>query len=171
MKITSIEIGKLTIPLIKPFKTALRTLSISETLVIKVHLDNGLIGWGAASPTAVITGDILGSIKGALTEVLIPHLIGMDILNYEAVIAKINSGMVRNNSTKAALDMAIYDLIGQIYHAPLYKFLGGHKNSFETDITVSVNSPEEMATDAINAVRDKFTVLKVKVGLDSKIDL
>lgn len=171
MKITSTEIGKLTIPLKKPFKTALRVLSVSETYVIKITLDNGMVGWGAASPTAVITGDTLGSIRGALTEVLIPQLIGMDIENYETVLAKINAGVVRNSSTRAALDMAVYDLVAKLHNAPLYKFLGGHKNSFETDITVSVNSPEEMADDARKFVVDRFNTLKLKVGIDSTIDI
>ena len=171
MKITSIDIGKLTIPLKKPFKTALRVLSVSETYVIKVTLENGLVGWGAASPTAVITGDTLGSIRGALTEVLIPQLIGMDIENYETMLAKINAGVVRNSSTRAALDMAVYDLVAKLHNAPLYKFLGGHKGSFETDITVSVNSPEEMADDARKFVSDKFNTLKLKVGIDSTIDI
>ncbi|MBS4054102.1 MAG: dipeptide epimerase [Thermaerobacter sp.] len=171
MKIRLVEIGKLTVPLHKPFKTALRTLVTSETLVIKVHLDNGMTGWGAASPTAVITGDTLGSIRGALTEVFIPQLIGLDISNYEFILAKINGGIVRNSSSKAALDMAIYDLVGQLYHAPLYKLLGGYRSSFETDITVSVNSPEEMAKDAMCFVQDGFTVLKLKVGTDAKADI
>ena len=171
MKITSIELGKLTIPLFKPFKTALRTLAVSETYVIKMNLENGLTGWGVASPTAVITGDTLGSIKGALDEALAPQLVGMDIESYETVIAKINSGIVRNSSTRAALDMAVYDLVGKLYNVPLYKMLGGHKDSFETDITVSVNSPEEMAQDAVKFVRDRFNVLKLKVGIGADIDI
>lgn len=171
MRISSIDIGKLTIPLIKPFKTALRVLEVSETLVIRVTLENGTIGWGAASPTAVITGDTLGSIRGALTEVLIPQLLGMDITNYESALAKINGGIVRNFSARAALDMAIYDLFGKLLNAPLYKVLGGNKSSFETDITVSVNSPEEMAGDAVKFVKDRFTTLKLKVGMDSKVDI
>ncbi|MBS3949656.1 MAG: dipeptide epimerase [Peptococcaceae bacterium] len=171
MKITSIEIGKLTIPLIKPFKTALRVLSVSETYVIKVTLENGMVGWGAASPTAVITGDTLGSIRGALTEVLIPQLVGADVENYESILTKINAGVVRNSSARAALDMAVYDLVGKLHNAPLYKFLGGHKNSFETDITVSVNSPKEMADDARKFVVDKFSTLKLKVGIDSTVDI
>jgi len=171
MKITSIDIGKLTIPLKKPFKTALRVLAVSETYVIKVTLENGMVGWGAASPTAVVTGDTLGAIRGALQEVLIPQLVGMDIENYEAILAKINAGVVKNSSTRAALDMAVYDLVGKLHNAPLYKFLGGHKDSFETDITVSVNSPEEMADDARKYVADKFTTLKLKVGVDSAVDI
>jgi len=171
VKIRSVEIGKLTVPLRKPFKTALRTLVTSETLVVKVHLENGLIGWGAAAPTAVITGDTLGSIRAALTEVLIPQLCGLDISNYESVLAKINGGIARNSSPRAALDMAVYDLVGQLYNAPLYKLLGGYRSSFETDITVSVNSAEEMVSDALKFVQDRFTTLKLKVGTDAKVDI
>lgn len=171
MKIQSIEIGKLTIPLKKPFKTALRVLEVSETLVVIVTTDDGTVGYGAASPTAVITGDTLGSIRGALGEALIPQLVGMDVGNYEALIAKINSGVVRNSSTRAALDMAVYDLVGKMYSVPLYRMLGGHKNRFETDITVSVNSPQEMSADARGYVADGFDTLKMKVGVGADIDI
>jgi L-Ala-D/L-Glu epimerase len=171
MKIQSIEIGKLTIPLKKPFKTALRVLEVSETLVIKLITDDGTVGYGAASPTAVITGDTMGSIRGALAEALIPQLVGMDVVNYEALIAKINSGVVRNSSTRAALDMAVYDLVGKMYGVPVYRMLGGHKNRFETDITVSVNSPEEMSADAKGYIADGFNTLKMKVGVGADIDI
>lgn len=171
MKISSIEVGKLTIPLKKPFKTALRVLEVSETLVIKMMLEDGTTGYGAASPTAVITGDTLGSIRGALAEALTPQLIGMDIVNYEGLIAKINAGIVRNSSTRAALDMAVYDLVGKMYNVPVYKMLGGHKDRFETDITVSVNSPREMADDAKQYIADGFNTLKMKVGVGADIDI
>ncbi|MBT9153240.1 MAG: L-Ala-D/L-Glu epimerase [Firmicutes bacterium] len=171
MRIESVGLEKLTIPLIKPFKTALRVLEVSETWVLQMRLENGMVGWGAASPTAVITGDTLGSIQGALTEVLVPQITGMDITNYEAVLAKINSGIVRNSSARAALDMAVYDLVGRLYGVPLYKMLGGHKASFETDITVSINSPAEMAGDAVGFVRDGFTALKLKVGIGPATDV
>lgn len=171
MKIAAVETHRLTVPLVKPFKTALRVLTVSETLVVKVRLDNDLVGYGAASPTAVITGDTLGSIAGALNEVLIPQLIGQDITNYEAALTRLNSALVRNPSAKAALDMAIYDLVGQMYGAPLYKLLGGHKSVFETDITVSINRIDEMVADALRAVNDGFTMLKLKVGLNASEDL
>jgi len=171
VKIAAVETQRLTVPLVKPFKTALRVLTVSETLAVKVRLENGLVGYGAASPTAVITGDTLGSINGALAEVLIPLLIGQDIANYEAALTRINGALVRNSSAKAALDMAIYDLVGQTYATPLYKLLGGHKHMFETDITVSINRMDEMVADALRAVNDGFTMLKLKVGLNANEDL
>ncbi len=74
--------------------------------------------------------------------------------------------MIGNGSAKAAVDMAIYDLLSQRSGLPLYQFLGGYKDRLETDFTVSVNEPSEMADDARQYIREGFDVLKVKVGKD-----
>lgn len=60
--------------------------------------------------------------------------------------------------------MAVWDLYGQLYGIPVYKLLGGSRKRLETDITISVNPPEEMARDAINAVKRGYDTLKIKVG-------
>jgi len=59
--------------------------------------------------------------------------------------------VIHNNSAKAAVDIALYDLYGQLHHAPVYKLLGGHRKEIITDITISVNEPEEMAQDSRDA--------------------
>ena len=40
--------------------------------------------------------------------------------------------------------MAIYDLYSKNIKSPLYKVIGGYRNEITTDITISVNSVEEM---------------------------
>ena len=57
MKIREIHLGKVSIPLKKPFKTALREVSSAEDLIIKVIADTGEVGFGNSPPTVVITGD------------------------------------------------------------------------------------------------------------------
>ena len=76
MKITDIRLGMLTIPLKTPFKTALRTVQQIEDVVVMIETDTGHIGYGEAPATAVITGDIHGSIIDAIKSVLKPKLIG-----------------------------------------------------------------------------------------------
>lgn len=171
MKITDIKIGEISVPLKTPFKTALRTVNSVEDIIVEVHTDTGHIGYGEAPPTGVITGDTKGAIVGALKDHIIKNLIGMDIENFEELMLKLNSCVVGNTSAKAAVDIALYDLYGQSYNAPLYKMLGGYKKEIITDITISVNSPEEMARDSIDAVKRGFKTLKIKVGKDSVIDL
>lgn len=167
MKIQQIEAFRLSIPLKKPFKTALRTAYKADSVVVKIVTDSGLIGWGEAPATVVITGDSQESIESAIINTFSPLLVGKSLLAYEQIFQLLHSGMVNNNSAKAAIDMALYDLLAQHCRLPLYQFLGGYRNQIETDFTVSVNSPEEMGEDAIRYIQAGFRVLKVKVGKDS----
>ncbi len=166
MRINAIESFIVSVPLKKPFKTALRTVTDAEAVVVKITAGE-FIGWGEAPPTVVITGESLTSIESAIQNVIKPKLIGMDLTSYESVFHMLNHALVGNTSAKAAIDMALYDLIARNSMLPLYQFLGGYRTEFETDYTVSVNSPEEMGDDAVQYIKDGFTILKVKVGKDT----
>lgn len=171
MKIKDIKVGIIEVPLRKPFKTALRRVDSIRDIVVKVITDTGHSGYGEAAPTAVITGDTLGSIKCAIEDYIRPKLIGLEISNIEEIMKRIEGSIVKNTSAKAAVDIAIYDLFGQMNNSPLYKLLGGYKTEIITDLTISVNSPEEMAQDSIEAVKRGYKTLKIKVGKDSKMDM
>ncbi|SFM07430.1 L-alanine-DL-glutamate epimerase [Paenibacillus sp. 1_12] len=167
MEIRSIDTIRQSVPLIKPFKTALRTVHHAESVLVRITLNNGNMGWGEAPPTVVITGDSLESIEAAIVKTFTPLLIGKNVLAYEQLLQSMHHSMVGCSSAKAAVDMAIYDLVSQFSGMPLYKFLGGYRDRLETDFTVSVNSPYEMGEDAVECVKSGFYVLKIKVGKDS----
>ena len=171
MKITDIKLGHISVPLKKPFKTALRTVESIEDIIVRIETDTGHIGYGEAPPTGVITGDTTGAIIGAIENHIKKHLIGMDIGNIEEIMLKLDKSIVKNTSAKAAVDIAIYDLYGQLYEAPVYKLLGGYRKEIITDITISVNDPDEMAQDSIEAVKQGYKTLKIKVGKDSALDI
>lgn len=171
MKIKEIQVGQISVPLKKPFKTALRTVDKIEDVVVKIITDTGHIGYGEAAPTAVITGDTKGSIKCAVEDYIAPQIIGLEIENIEEIMNRIDRSLIKNTSAKAAVDIAIYDLFGQLHKSPLYKLLGGYKKEIISDLTISVNDPEEMAQDSIEAVRRGYKTLKIKVGLDSQMDI
>ncbi|MBU5312952.1 dipeptide epimerase [Tissierella carlieri] len=171
MKIKEIQVGQISVPLKKPFKTALRTVDRIEDVVVKIITDTGHIGYGEAAPTAVITGDTKGSIKCAIEDFIAPQIIGLEIENIEEIMNRIDRSLIKNTSAKAAVDIAIYDLFGQLHKSPLYKLLGGYKKEIISDLTISVNDPEEMAQDSIEAVKRGYKTLKIKVGLDSQMDI
>lgn len=165
MYIKSIETFDVAIPLTKPFKTALRTVTTAYSVYVTITMSDGIVGYGEAPPTHVITGESMDSIRYAINEIIAPQLIGMNILQSEQVFQKLNTVLVRNTSAKAAVDMAIHDILAKYAGLPLYQFLGGYRDSLETDFTVSVNDPTEMADDAEQYIKDGFEVLKVKVGI------
>ena len=170
MKISKIEIGKVKIPQKKPFITALRHVDFAEDIIIKIITDTGNIGYGSAPPTAVITGDSQMSIVSAIKTVIAPQLIGLEICETEEIFKRIDKSMLHNSSAKACVDMAVYDLLGQLCCLPLYKLLGGYRGSFTSDLTISLREPEVMARDAVEAVNGGYTDLKLKVGGDAELD-
>ena len=171
MKIAKIEVGEVRIPLVTPFKTALRTVDCVNDIVIKVTADDGQVGFGEAPPTAVITGDTLGSIRCAIQDFIAPNLIGMDIFDIDGIMKKLHGCILKNTSAKAAVDMAVYDLYAKALNQPLYKVLGGHRNRIETDLTISVNPVDEMVSDSVKAVEQGFRILKIKVGKEGLEDI
>ena len=171
MKITEVRLGTISVPLRVPFKTALRSVSSVEDVIVEIHTDTGAVGYGEAPPTGVITGDTTGAIIGAIKDHIAKTIIGRDVDDFEDVIQSVQKCILKNTSAKAAVDMALWDLYGQLYKIPVYKMLGGARKHIITDITISVNSPEEMARDAVDAINRGYDCLKVKVGADPTLDV
>ncbi|MCG8568197.1 MAG: dipeptide epimerase, partial [Desulfobacterales bacterium] len=171
MKIVDIKTGRISVPLKTPFKTALRTVTAVNDVIVQIITDTGNVGFGEAPPTGVITGDTHGSIEGAIAAHIRPALLGRDLADFEGALKNLNACIVGNNSAKAACDMALYDLFGQMHDAPLYSLLGGAGAPIVTDITVSVNDPQVMAADSRRAVDLGYKTLKIKVGTDARADL
>lgn len=164
MKIAEMTTNRIAVPLKKPFKTALRTVRTAEAVIVKLTAENGMTGWGEAPPTAVITGETLDSIEGAVNTIFAPALSGRNLRMTEAIFHDIDKLIVGNTSAKAAVETAVYDCLAQLCGLPLYQLLGGYRREIETDFTVSVNDPEEMGKDAARYVKEGFRTLKIKVG-------
>ena len=171
MKITDIRFGMLRVPLKTPFKTALRTVEAVEDIIVMINTDSGHVGYGEAPATAVITGDTHGSIIDAIRHYISPRLLGAEIADLNRITHLIQGSMEKNSSAKAAVEIAVYDLWGQIYQAPLYRLLGGGDPVITTDITISVDYIDKMVADSLAAVERGFESLKIKVGKDIGVDI
>ncbi len=119
----------------------------------------------------MITGDTHGSIVDAIRHYIAPRLIGQDIANLNRITHLVQAAMEKNSSAKAAVEIAVHDLWGQLYGAPLYKLLGGGDPVITTDITISVDTIDKMVADSLKAVERGFDSLKIKVGKDIGVDI
>ncbi len=171
MIIKDIELFQLELPMERAFSTSLHTVKEAESTVIRIVSKEGLVGWGEASPSEMVTGDSNAAIQGFIEDWLKPQLLGENIENLEKITSIIQNSAIGNTSAKAAAEMAVYDLFGQQLGVPVYQFLGGYQNRLETDLTVSVSDAQEMEQDAIRAVERGFRTLKLKVGKDLQEDL
>lgn len=98
-----------------------------ETVLISVHTDSGLIGWGEAQ--APVAPEVTCEIVRTL---FAPQLLGEDALAPEAIWDRLYAAMrVRGHTgsflvdAMAGIDLAIWDLCGKAYGQPVYRLLGG----------------------------------------------
>lgn len=163
MKITKISAEVKKIALKTPFKTALRETSDVEFVRVHVEDENGHVGIGEAPATKAITGEDIETILGSIGSVkeLFLHLTCSEALDKLHTISEIGS------SAKASLDIAFVHLLAQEQKKALYEYFAAKDLTFlKTDVTVSLNSAEEMLCDAKKAYSNKMEMLKVKVGSD-----
>ncbi|MGM0420254.1 MAG: dipeptide epimerase [Bacillota bacterium] len=170
MKIIGYKLYYREIPLANPFKTALRTVNTAKELVFELQTDS-VIGFGAAPPTEVITGDNIPGIASTLRDQIWPKLKDQNCLDLNYLLQNIQGAAVHNTSAKAAAEIALYDLNSKIQDLPLYRYLGGRKKDLITDLTISVDTPRVMAAAATKAVEAGFQTLKLKVGVGPEVDL
>ena len=170
MKIRRITTDLVTIPLKQVFRTALRTVDTLENVLVSVETDDGLTGYGSGAPTAVITGETVGSIEAAIAH-LAGALEGLDLRQHELVFQRLNNCLVGNSSAKAAVDMALHDLLAKSLGIPLYRLLGGPIQSLKTDITISLDTIDKMVEDSRVRHGEGFTILKIKVGNNPDLDI
>ncbi len=171
MKITKVRLGRISVPLHTPFKTALRSVNSVEDVIVEIHTDCGAVGYGEAPPTGAITGDTTGAIIGAIQDHIAKTIVGRDVDEFEPLLQSVQKCIVGNTSAKAAVDMALWDLYGQLYKIPVYKLMGGGRKKIVTDLTISVNDPETMVKDALIAIDRGYDCLKMKVGVNPELDV
>lgn len=155
----------------KPFRIALGTTTEKTEVILALQDNHGRVGWGEASPSAVILGCTPDSVLAALDH-LIPLVLGEDPRRVAHLVDRMDQVLLGQAAAKAAVDLALHDLVGQIYGEPVWRFLGGSiAEPVETDFTVGMDEPARMAAEAKALKEAGFRAIKVKVGEDPKADV
>ena len=169
MKIIHIGIYPFNIPLRDVFQISTMALETAENVVIEIGTDEGITGWGEASPMRSIVGETQSIITAASGE-LKPLLMGKDPLAIADLVHMMDAYLPYNTTAKSAFDMALYDIAAQAAGVPLYRLLGGAKREMETDLTIGIGDPDQAGKRAA-AIRDMgFRIIKVKIGMDFAAD-
>ena len=164
MIIEDIKVGRITVPLKKPFKTKHGVYNYSNEIVVKIFTSNGIVGIGSAAPAPRVTGETESSIIGAIKHIA-ENIKGMDLSCFQYVLKVMDECIRGNNSAKAAVEIAIYDLWSRHLGVPLYKLLGGFNSTVITDMTIMDDvKMENMVNAAYEATRDGYTNIKIKLG-------
>jgi L-alanine-DL-glutamate epimerase-like enolase superfamily enzyme len=174
MKITEIDCIPVRVP-IRP-ELAIRAKggshSVSPFLLVKVHTDEGVYGLGEVSCTPRWSGEDQVTAAHFIRTILQPALTGHDPRDIESLTVRMRSALAGHPFTKAALEMALWDILGKVAGLPVYRLLGGPVRAFvPIKWSISGVDPARAAGIARWAVEQGFTTMKVKVGIDPVQDI
>lgn len=107
--------------------TAIESLQWAEyprLMVVRVHSDVGIIGYGE-------TVDKIPAAKGALHGTIAPLVLGQDPRDIEGIWRFVFDNLMYHGYSGgelralSAVEVALWDILGKVYQAPLYHLLGG----------------------------------------------
>ena len=169
MQITHIE----AIPILVPLKEGMFTKTShgehihSPYVIVRVHTDAGFVGLGEATVSPRWSGETSPGSVAILNGLIGPALVGEDPTQISQLRRKMESVIRLNPFTKAAVEMALWDLKGKAANLPVYELLGG-KVRDEMPIRWVVGSLDvQKAVDLAGQFLDRGArCLKIKVGHD-----
>ena len=150
MKITSVELI--------PVKTERRSGAISRHVVLKVHTDEGITGLGEFSDLGIYRYMMpdMENLKVAVNKLMVGEN-PFEIVNFHKKVSKvlkyyghhsmpIYPPYTLDSQLVAAMEMALYDIVGKSLDTPVYNLLGGKvRDTFEVTYPLfSCKNPEDI---------------------------
>lgn len=138
------------------------TYSRDSTPGVQVRLRHeGITGYGEAAMPQYL-GETVESVMSFLSKADMSQF--NDPMMTEDILSYVDHLAPGNCAAKAAIDIALHDLIGKMMDIPCHRLFGLDKSKApETSYTIGIASPQE-TTQKVKEASDKYHILKVKLG-------
>ena len=169
MKIKRVEPIAVSFPMKKPVFMAGVEIRQADNILVRVEADNAVVGWGEAASAPTMTGETVESMMAAVAY-LAAAVEGRPAEDIAGTVAAMATRMYANQAAKAAIEMALHDLVGRATGRPAHALLGGKQRSRMA--ILGVISTGELASDLREAERKKadgYSAFKIKVGIDKPL--
>jgi muconate cycloisomerase len=179
MKIATIETIPIRLPTRRVHQWASLTTPIGVYVIIKLHTEDGLVGLGEA-PVLKDWGGDHGKYFGetpqttmhVIHDILAPALIGQDPARFEALHALMDRAVKGYPYCKAAIDAALYDVVGKALKVPAYQLLGGlFRERVPIAHSLGLMDIDKAVEEALQAKSEGVKTIKLKCGVDPKRDV
>jgi muconate cycloisomerase len=165
LRIKSIEPIAVSLPMKKPVQMAGETVTRADNVLVRIEADDGNVGWGEAASAPTMTGETVASMMAAMAH-LAPALLGRAADDRAGAAATMDAGMYGNTGAKAAIEIALHDLVGRATGQPLYALLGGKRRE-RLPLLAVIGSGDTTAD--LREARERrsagYVMFKIKVGI------
>jgi o-succinylbenzoate synthase len=160
------------VPLAKEWQISLYSSQTRQHLVVKVTSAAGVSGLGEASPSPAFMGEYGEAMVIVVEKLLKPALVGLSALDLEKIHSLMDGTIHGNTAAKAAVDIALHDLIGKALEVPVYDLLGGrYREGVPLTWVVGIKPLKEVLAEVRRYVDKGYKTLKIKLGRSPAEDL
>ena len=141
--------------------------SIANTIkriIIRIDTDSGISGYGEAAPWAVFSGTTEAGVA-VLANYFWPEVKGQKVADIPKIMKACDRAAVGHPEAKAAIEMALYDIVGKASDLPIYQLLGG-KVKDKIPFSFSIANPELDADLELTSrmYEEGSRIFKIKTG-------
>ena len=171
MRITGIASRVEDFALTRPYTIAFRSIDDVQMSFVELTSDDGITGIGCASPEPKVTGESREACAAALRADQLAWLEGLDARALPRICRELDARMPSTPAARAAVDIALHDLLAQRLDVPLVDMLGRVHDTLPTSITIGIKPVDDTVEEAREHVGHGFKILKVKLGHSLEEDL
>jgi len=164
MKIDSITLHHLSMPLVSPFETSFGRETSRECILVEIKSE-GLVGYGECVSTRDpgYNYETAGTAWHILKDFILPLLLGKDIQDAADYQARI-SGIRGHHLAKAGVEMALWDLLGKRAGKPLYELLGSGRAKVEVGVSIGIQeSVQGLVRSVADYIDQGYARVKIKI--------
>ena len=174
MKITRILAYRVKLPLCEgSYKwSGGKSVTVFDSMIVRVETDAGIAGHGEVCPLGPFYLPAYAEgVRTGLRE-LGPHLLGEDPRQLGKLNRKMDAALKGHPYVKSGIDIACWDILGQVSGMPVCELLGGrYGDDFPLYRAISQESPEEMAAKVAGYRAEGYRRFQLKVGGDPDTDI
>ncbi len=149
-----------------------KSVSVFDSTIVRVETDDGRIGYGEVCPLGPAYLPAYAEGVRAGIAVLAPSLLGEDPRELDRLNRRMDAAMKGHPYVKTGIDIACWDILGQVAGLPVATLLGGrYGDDFGLYRAISQEEPEEMARKVAGYRSEGYRRFQLKVGGDPDVDV
>ncbi len=164
MKIDSVTLHHVSMPLVSPFETSFGRETDRECVLVEINSE-GLTGYGecVASRDPGYNYETAGTALHILKDFILPLILGKDVKDAADFQARV-SGIRGHHLAKAGVEMALWDLLGKREGKSLRELLGGTREKVEVGVSIGIQeSAQRLVRSAADFIGQGYARVKIKI--------
>jgi len=171
MKIESITLHHISMPLVAPFETSFGRETDRQCVLITLHAD-GLTGYGecVATRDPGYNYETTGTAWHILKDFVAPLILGQDVIDAEDFQKRVE-GIRGHHLAKAGAEMALWDLLGKRDGKSLKEMIGGTREKVEVGVSIGIQESASALVRTVESYLEKgYRRVKIKIKPGRDVD-